>query len=129
MGKVKNPVKAPGAMIKLTTPMKAVTPVGMKEKKVSKAIKLSSRLTKTRVFRGAMDKTVGGLKKADLTKTRTGKVVSKKVSATAMKNYPSTLAKWTQACMKAREALGIEGFVLVKKGSALYKKARELYKS
>jgi len=128
--KVMQPFKAAAAWRKLTTPMKVMTVVGMKEKKVSKAmkdLKTSSRLEKSKVFHGAKEKTSGGLKKADLTKTKSGKVVSKQVSANAMKWYAPTLGKWTKACMMARELLGIEGFVPVRKGSALYKKSRELY--
>ena len=34
---------------------------------------------------------------------------------------------WTQAVSKARKALGITGFCAVKKGTALYIKAREFY--
>ena len=34
---------------------------------------------------------------------------------------------WTAAVSKARKALGITGFCAVKKGTALYKKAREFY--
>merc|ERR1712137_777556 len=130
--KVIKPVKAAGGTKTLETPMKATTASGIKETKVStmkEVKKISARLAKARVFRGAKDKTGGGLRKADLTKTRTGRVVSKKASIISMKLYPATLAKWTQACMKARKALGIEGFVAVSKGSALYEKARELYKS
>ena len=41
------------------------------------------------------------------------------------KNSPAS--KWIAACMKARKALGIKGFCAIKKGTALYKKAREFY--
>merc|ERR1712224_15357 len=34
---------------------------------------------------------------------------------------------WIAAVTKARKALGLKGFVAIKKGSALYKKAKELY--
>merc|ERR1712224_705999 len=34
---------------------------------------------------------------------------------------------WTTAVHKARKALGVKGFVAVKKGSPLYKKAKELF--
>merc|ERR1712224_839925 len=34
---------------------------------------------------------------------------------------------WTTAVQKARKALGVKGFVAVKKGSPLYKKAKELF--
>merc|ERR550534_225969 len=98
----------------------------MKAIKVSKMASL--RLSKKRVFRGANEKTKSGLKKADLTRSNTGKIVSKKMSTNAKKRYASTIGKWTQAVMKAREVLGIKGFFAVKKGSPVYKKAREFYK-
>merc|ERR1719158_1954347 len=34
---------------------------------------------------------------------------------------------WTVAVQKARKALGVKGFVAVKKGTPLYKKAKELF--
>merc|ERR1712137_423293 len=132
MSAVMKPVKAAGATRKLTTPMKAMAVVAMKGKRVSKPMKdmkVSNRLAKARVFRGAKEETNGGLKKADLTKSRTGKVVSKKNQARGKKVYASTLGKWTQACVNAREVLGLKGFVAVKKGTPLYKKAREFYTS
>lgn len=33
---------------------------------------------------------------------------------------------WAQAVKKARSELGIKGFVLIKKGSKLYKKAKAI---
>merc|ERR1712093_546191 len=56
-----------------------------------------------------------------LTKNKYGKIVSKKASLRA-KKHP-----WTSAVQKARKALGLKGFVAIKKGSALYKKAKEFY--
>ena len=52
-----------------------------------------------------------------------GKVVSKKQSAAAMKK----LGGWLGAVAKARKALGCKGFVAIKKGSALYNKAKGFY--
>jgi len=70
------------------------------------------------VFRGTKAKTQSGLKASDLTKNKTGKIVSKKASAAATK--------------AARKALNIKGFVPVggksAAGQALLKKARSLYK-
>merc|ERR1712007_63886 len=115
--------------------------MGMKEEKASKAMKAikvskamksskiaTGRLAKSSVFKGGKETTSGGLKKADLTKSKTGKIVSKKRSANGKKSYALTIGKWTQAVMKAREVLGIKGFFGVKKGSAVYNKAREFYK-
>merc|ERR1711998_401325 len=94
-------------------------------KKVSKAKKPVKALkpvnAKTAIFNGAA---TGGknrrtrLRKADLTKNRNGRVVSKKASAASKKN------PWIAACNAARKALGVKGFVAIKKGSALYKKAQ-----
>merc|ERR1719217_868552 len=58
---------------------------------------------------------------ASLTKNKHGKVVSKKRSAFGKKS------PWIAAVAKARKALGLKGFVAIKKGSALYKKAQEFY--
>merc|ERR1719399_2507676 len=59
--------------------------------------------------------------KAHLTKNKHGRVVSKKRSAFAK------MSLWIAAVQKARKALGVKGFVAIKKGSALYKKAKEIY--
>merc|ERR1719164_399336 len=59
--------------------------------------------------------------KAHLIKNKNGRVVSKKRSAFGKKSL------WIAAVQKARKALGLKGFVAIKKGSALYKKAKELY--
>merc|ERR1712007_38772 len=115
--------------------VKATKVAGTKELKVAKAMKAmkvskvaTGKLAKRRVFRGASVMTGGGLKKADLMRNKTGKIVSKKASAVAMKKYATTIGKWTLACGKAREVLGVQGFVAVKKGSPVYTKAHELYK-
>merc|ERR1711924_572500 len=111
MGKAMKAMKAMAAM----KAMKA-----MKKKSVSKIAKGSH--AKSMIFRGTKEKTVGGLTKSDLIKNKYGKVVSKKASLRAKKN-----SGWTTAIQKARKALGLKGFVAIKKGSALYKKAKELY--
>merc|ERR1712025_178924 len=92
----------------------------MKKKRVSMIGK--GKFRKVLVFRGSKEKTVGGLTKSDLIKNKYGKIVSKKASLRAKKN-----SGWTTAIQKARKALGIKGFVAIKKGSDLYKKAKELY--
>merc|ERR550514_2721666 len=91
----------------------------MKKKAVSKIAK--GRLAKVLVFRGSKEKTVGGMTAAALTKNKHGKVVSKKRSAHGKKS------PWIAAVAKARKSLGLKGFVAIKKGSALYKKAKEFY--
>merc|ERR1719362_1735808 len=96
----------------------------MKAMKVSKIAKGKQR--KSQVWKGRKEKTVGGLKKADLTTNKYGKVVSKKQSARAKKN------KFPQAVLKARKALGIKGFCPIegktKNGQTLLAKARSFYK-
>merc|ERR1711918_89941 len=91
----------------------------MKKKTVSKIAK--GRMAKVLVFRGSKAKTVGGMTASSLTKNKHGRVVSKKLSAKGKKS------EWIAAVQKARKALGLKGFVAIKKGSALYKKAKELY--
>merc|ERR1719299_325536 len=59
-------------------------------------------------------------------KSKTGKVVTKKAHAAGKKAYKN-IKGWTEAVQKARKELGVKGFVAVKKGSALYKKAKEFY--
>merc|ERR1712167_487190 len=96
-----------GAM-KAMAAMKAMK--AMKKKAVSKIAK--GRMAKVLVFRGSKEKTVGGMTAASLTKNKTA--FGKK-------------SAWIAAVTKARKALGLKGFVAIKKGSALYKKAKELY--
>merc|ERR1711869_189128 len=90
--------------------------------KAMKAMKATIRAQKHRVFKGLMDKTTSGLKKSDYMKNKRGKVVSKKKHASGMKQ------PWMVAVIAARKALNIKGFAVVKKGTPLYKKAKELMK-
>merc|ERR1719160_1831258 len=96
----------------------------MKKKVVSKIAK--GKMAKSVVFRGTKAKTMSGLRKSDLIKNKRGKIVTKKQVAAGKKAY-ANIKGWTVACQKARKALGVKGFVAIKKGSALYKKAKELY--
>merc|ERR1712025_405093 len=111
------------AMAKAMKAMKAMAAMkamkAMKKKSVSKIA--TGRLAKVLVLRGSKEKTVGGLTAAALTKNKHGKVVSKKLSARGKKS------PWIAACQKARKALKITGFVVIKKGSPLYVKAKEFY--
>jgi hypothetical protein len=113
--------------------MKKSMKKGMKRKAkpVSKVAK--GRGAKSRVFRGKKARTSGGLKKSDLTKNREGKIVSKKRSEIAKRNFRKNgLIKFTKAVQAARKALGIKGFQAVggksAKGQALLKKARSIYR-
>ena|ERR1719194_345933 len=113
--------KAMKAM-KAMAAMKAMR--AMKKKAVSKIAK--GKLAKLVVFRGTKAKTSSGLSKTDLIKNKNGKIVSKKMSAKGKKAY-AHIKGWTVAVQKARKALGVKGFVAVKKGTPLYKKAKELF--
>ena len=93
-------------------------------KRVSKFAK--GKLAKAVVFRGGKEATLSGLTKSNLMRNKNGKIVSKKQSANGKKAY-ARIKGWTLAVTKARKALGVKGFVAVKKGTPLYKKAKEFY--
>merc|ERR1719473_437352 len=100
-------------------------PAKKKKKKAKKVSKIAKgKMAKYLVFKGKKAKTTGGLTKADLIKTKSGKYVSKKQSAAGKKK----LGGWIAAVAKARKALGTKGFVAIKKGSPLYAKAKAFYK-
>merc|ERR1719456_120291 len=101
--------------MKAMAAMKAMK--AMKKKAVSKIAK--GRFSKVVVFRGSKSKTIGGLTKGDLVQNKRGKIVSKKALAHGKKVYQN-IKSWTTAVQKARKALGIKGFVAVKKGTPLY---------
>merc|ERR1719161_362914 len=96
----------------------------MKKKTISKIAK--GKNARSVVFNGRKEKTLSGLSKSDLIKNSQGKIVSKKASAAGKKTYKN-IKGWIEAVQKARKELGVKGFVAVKKGSALYKKAKEFY--
>merc|ERR1712228_460684 len=98
----------------------AKTMKAMNAKKVMK--KISTRLAKRHVFAGKASKTSGGVTKAGLVKNKGGRIVSKKASDRSKKN------PWIKAVAAARAALKIKGFSAIKKGTPLYKKAKELCK-
>merc|ERR1712093_757533 len=97
--------------------MKAMA--AMKAMRAMKKKPISARLAKRHAFFGKLDKTATGLKKTDLVKNKSGRIVSKKKSLLGKKNV------WIVACNKARAALKIKGFSVIKKGTPLYKKAKE----
>merc|ERR1712166_538205 len=126
MGKAMKVMKKKAAMkvMKKKAAMKV-----MKKKAVMKAMKarramkkISARLARRHVFAGKIAKTASGLKKSDLVKNKSGRVVSKKASARGKTN------KWIVAVKAARAALKVKGFCAIKKGTPLYKKAKELMK-
>merc|ERR1711985_168643 len=96
----------------------------MKKKTVSVIAK--GKRAKASVFLGGKEKTYTGLKKSDLMKSKTGKIITKKQHAAGKKAYKN-IKGWTEAVQKARKELGVKGFVAIKKNSALYKKAKEFY--
>jgi|Transcript_101323 hypothetical protein len=101
---------------------------GMKAMKTSKKKKIAKgKRGKSMVYKGKFEKTVGGLTKDALVKSRAGKIVSKRLHAHGKKSY-SNIKSWVEAFLKARSELGLNGFVAIKKGSALYSKTMELYK-
>merc|ERR1712133_192350 len=56
---------------------------GMKKKAMKKSVIAKGKRAKSSVFRGTKNKTSGGLKKSDLRKNKSGKIVSKKASDAA----------------------------------------------
>ena len=103
----------------------------MRAAKAMKAMKRVSKFAKGKmaravVFRGNKEATLSGLTKANLMRNKNGKIVSKKASANGKKAY-ARIKGWTLAVAKARKELGVKGFLAVKKGTPLYKKAKEFY--
>merc|ERR1711879_486338 len=75
----------------------------MKAKKVSKIAK--GKNMRAVVFSGTKEKTKTGLKKSDLMRSKSGKIVSKKASALGKKRY-ALIKGWTVAVQKAKKELG-----------------------
>merc|ERR1719311_1182440 len=105
----------------MKAPMKAAMKAAMKAKKVTKVAK--GKRMRSAVFAGTKEKTYTGLKKSDLVKSKTGKVVSKKASAAGKKAY-ARIKAWTLAVQKARKDLGLKGFVAVKKAPRCTRRPR-----
>merc|ERR1719266_264784 len=110
--------------------MKAAKPLkAMKVKKASKIAK--GTRARAVVFLGKKEKTGSGLKKSDLVKNKSGRIVPKKKSATAKKLFQGSKAqKWIKACTAARKELKLTGFIALNKGpqgKALYAKAKALF--
>ena len=79
-----------------------------KAKKVKRVSKIAKgRLAKAQVFKGRKAKTVGGLKKSDITRNKHGKYVSKKMSKRGKQSG------WIKAVMRARKAMKVTGFCAV----------------
>merc|ERR1712151_210348 len=98
-------------------------------KKVSKIGK--GKRAKAQVFSGRKEKTSGGLTKSTLIKSKTGKIVSRAMSARGKKAFASSAIKrWSDATKQARKALNIKGFCAVggktAQGRALYAKVKSI---
>mmetsp|Transcript_25836 Transcript_25836/g.41387 ORF Transcript_25836/g.41387 Transcript_25836/m.41387 type:complete len:140 (-) Transcript_25836:169-588(-) len=130
MKAVKAAMKAKAMKQVMKKAMKATAMKKVMKKAVKKAMKKSTiangKRRKVSVFKGTKVKTSGGLKKADLIKSKTGRVVSRKGSAAGKKAY-ANIKGWTDAVQQARKELGVKGFVAIKKGTALYKAAKAIY--
>merc|ERR1712083_366947 len=93
------------AMKKGMKAMKAMKAMKKKAMKVSKIAK--GKRAKASVFRGTKEKTQSGLTKANMMKSKSGRIVSRKASAASKKRFAtSALKKWCDACKKARKELG-----------------------
>merc|ERR1712048_448388 len=105
--------------------------MGMKKMAMKKSVIAKGKRAKVSVFKGTKAKTATGLKKSDLKKNKSGRIVSVKKSAQGKKAY-KRIAGWNAAVAKARKALGIKGFQAVggksKAGQTLLAKARSFYK-
>merc|ERR1739846_277390 len=94
-GKAMKAAKPAMKGMKATAAMKAAMKA-MKAKKVS--VIARGKYARAAVFKGKKAKTVGGLTKDTLIKSKTGKIVSKAASARGKKNYAqSALKKWIDA--------------------------------
>jgi hypothetical protein len=133
MGRVGAPLPPPKPLPSLAgaglAPMKATRTMGrrpaMKAMKAMKAIKRASTIArgkkaKVAIWQGKKIKTKKGLRKEDLMKSRSGKIVSIK------KSKQGKESKWCKATAAARAIKGYTGFKAIKKGTSFYEKAREL---
>merc|ERR1712054_675887 len=126
------PNKSPPAMAKAMKAMKAMKKKAamkamkaMKKKAAMKAMKVMKKKAAMKAMKAMKKKSVSKIAQGRyakvMTKNKNGRVVSKKQSAMGKK------PPWIQACTKARKALKITGFAVIKKGTPLYAKAKEFY--
>ena len=98
-----------------------------KKKRVSKVAK--GKRAKYLVFKGTKERTVSGLTKEDIVRSKSGKLVSRKKSALGKKF--DRVKGWREAVMKARAVMGMRGFVAMNgrtaHGKALYAKTKSFY--
>ena len=108
--------------------MRAAMRAAMRAMRAKKSVIAKGKRAKLAVFNGTFTKTFSGLKKTDLVKSKSGKIVSRKKSSFGKKAY-ARIRGWTAAVVKARKVLNIKGFVAVKRGTPLYNKAKDFYTS
>merc|ERR1712061_566784 len=93
--------------------MKKMSMKKMGMKKMAKKVSVIAKGKRARVsvFLGSKSKTYTGLKKSDLKRNKSGRIVSVKASAAAKKGkgYKKIMA-WAAATKAARKALGVKGF-------------------
>ena len=83
---------------------------------------------KWQVWNGTRERTIGGLTKKDLMKSKSGKIVSKKQALRAKGNMKKNgLGKWMAAVKQVRKEMGLKGFVAIKKGTPFYKAVKKAY--
>ena len=91
--------------------MAAKRPSSISSKRQAKVKRTSSiargRLAKTHVFRGHKAKTSGGLEKKNLSKNKSGKIVSKRRSARGKQAYKH-IKPWAQVCAEARDDMELK---------------------
>lgn len=108
--------------------------MGMKKMAMKKSIIARGKKARLAVWRGKAKKTGGGLTKSDLKKNKSGKIVAVKHSACTKKKHQwkGAANPWSQAVQKARNSLGVQGFLAVggksAAGKQLLAKVRSLYK-
>merc|ERR1712012_701352 len=101
-----------------------------KARKAKKAKRVSVVGKKWQVWNGTREKTVGGLTKKDLMKSKSGKIVSKKQALRARGNMKKNgLGKWMAAVKQVRKEMGLKGFIAIKKGTPYYKRVRAVYEA
>ena len=116
-------------------------------KRKKRVVKRKKRVVKTignkaSVYKGFAKRTSGGLTKKDIVRTKRKGVVSykskKKVKVSKSKKSGGGLKKWREALKKARKELIKSGKIkdpksfksfAPKKGTPLYKRAKEIYTS
>mmetsp|Transcript_29713 Transcript_29713/g.47874 ORF Transcript_29713/g.47874 Transcript_29713/m.47874 type:complete len:514 (-) Transcript_29713:177-1718(-) len=93
---------------------------------------ISKKRARILAFRGGDTGGRTRLGKDDLMRNSQGKIVSKRASESAKRRMQANgnrFGKWTDAVKRAKEELGLKGFVKVKKGTDVYEKAQAIFKA